>query len=170
MSDLGLSPSELAEVQAARALIVPAECVATHFCALVACGRPFVLVRPWQRHCSEPCRVRAWDLAHPRVKACGPKKRRDPAQEFARWIATGDGLTVYSEARERALRLKAAGYARYSVDALLHSIRFDRAIKLGPSADYRINDHVSSRLARLLMERVPELADFFVTRRLRKSA
>lgn len=107
-------------------------------------------------------------LEEQKTLACGPRRRRDLAQEFEDWLASDDGQTVYVEILRRALRLKEAGWKHYSVDALVHAVRFDRSVQVGPDADgWKISDHHSSRLARLLMEREPMLAGFFETRQLR---
>jgi len=100
--------------------------------------------------------------------ACGPRKERDVAQEFDGWIRSADGVVALGELRRRALDLRRAGWRHFSVDALWHSMRFDAAVKVGPDADGRkLNDRYTSRLARLLMEREPELQGFFETRKLR---
>ena len=106
----------------------------------------------------------------PLVLACGPRPKRSIQESFEAWLQTKDGETVLIEAWKRAKRLKAAGRKHYSMDAILHAIRFDRDVLLGKDEDgYRINDHTSSRLARLLMERDPDLAGFFELRKLRST-
>lgn len=87
---------------------------------------------------------------------------------FKEWLPTADGQTVLEEATRRALLLKRRGFAHYSIDAIWHSIRFDRSVQIGPDEDgYKLNDHHTAYMAREIMAHEPELAGFFETRELR---
>lgn len=88
-------------------------------------------------------------------------------ERFAAWLETPDGQTVYAECRDRALSLRRRGWRHFSIDAIWHSVRFDRAVRVGPEGGYRLNDHFTSRMARLLSESEPELDGFFEVRSLR---
>ena len=102
---------------------------------------------------------------------CGPRRPRDLQRDFEDWLASPDGCVVYAEALARARKLLAAGWTHYSADAIVHAIRFDRSVNVGPQADgYRINDHHTSRLARRLMAEHVELEGFFTTKPLRGGA
>lgn len=86
---------------------------------------------------------------------------------YRAWRSTPAGAAVYREVVERAKRLRAAGWRRFSIAALWESIRFDRSVELGPDADgYRLNNSWRSRLAREVLSREPELDGFFETREL----
>lgn len=74
---------------------------------------------------------------------------------------------VYAELRRMALDLRARGFERYSIDALMHTVRWRSALELGPDGEWKLNDHYTSRYARLLMGREPALDGFFATRALR---
>jgi len=87
--------------------------------------------------------------------------------EFQEWSLTEDGIAVIREASRRALLLVARGFRHYSIDAILHSIRFDRSIAAGPDHGFKINNDRSAHLARHLMLNDPELDGFFETRELR---
>lgn len=124
------------------------------------------------KYCSDKCGAEVWAYKHRRRSiACGPRRRRSLEQRFKAWLDSNDGQTVYVEALRRALQLRAAGWKHYSVDAIVQSIRFDHSVKVGPDGDgFKINDCHRSRLARLLMEKEAQLADFFETRRLHGGA
>lgn len=88
-------------------------------------------------------------------------------QRYEEWRASTDGQAVYASVRERALRLRDRGWTHFGIGALWESVRYDRAIAVGPEDGYKLNDHYRSRMARELMEREPDLADFFELRELR---
>lgn len=82
-----------------------------------------------------------------------------------RFLAKNPGF--YDEYVRRARMLKARGWESFSSDCILHSMRFDRALRVNRDGLYKINDQFSSRLSRLVQEREPDLTGFFETRRLR---
>ena len=86
---------------------------------------------------------------------------------FLRHIATEDGAKLVLEATKRAFALKARGFRSFSMDAIFHSIRWDASITLGPNHGFKVNDQMSAHMARLLMNRHPELEGFFQLRELR---
>lgn len=88
-------------------------------------------------------------------------------ERFDEWIASADGRLVYSELVRRALSLRDRGWRHYSHKAILETIRYDSAIRVGPDNGFKINDHYASRLARLAVDEYPELAGFFELRGLR---
>lgn len=65
-----------------------------------------------------------------------------------------------------AREVREAGHTRYSADAILHRIRWHCNVEIR-SHDFKINDHFSSRYARLLVETDQSFANFFEFRRLR---
>lgn len=73
---------------------------------------------------------------------------------------------VYRLFQELADTLRSRGRSRYSADAILHRIRWHYHVERS-DGDFKINDHFSSRYARLLMRNRPEYNGFFETRRLR---
>lgn len=91
-------------------------------------------------------------------------------REFNAWIDTPDGLVVVAEAVRRARALKAKGFRRFSTAAIFDSIRYDWSVGLVGDGKYRLNNHYTSFLARLLMRNYPDLAGFFEIRRLRGRA
>lgn len=62
-------------------------------------------------------------------------------------------------------RLRGLGFKHYSADAVLHQIRWHHHVEY-QRADFKINDHFSSRYARKLMAQRPEFAGFFELRRI----
>ena len=140
-----------------------------HRCARPYCPNEARRGKRWGKYCSDKCRMEVWAYRHRRkAHLCGPGKRRDPEKEFARWLDTRDGQTIYVEAMRRALRLKAMGFRHYGIGAIYEAIRYDSSVAVGPDGDgYKLNDHHRSRLARLIMAKEPDLAGFFETRQLR---
>jgi hypothetical protein len=89
-------------------------------------------------------------------------------ERFEDWLATPDGRAVYANVRDRALRLRARGWRHFGIAALWEAARYDRALEVGPDeAGFKVNNDYRSRMARLLMDDVPGLADFFEVRELR---
>jgi hypothetical protein len=97
---------------------------------------------------------------------------KDPASDidaaYRAWLKTEDGGVIARAIRDRALALVRRGWRHYGIRALWEAARFDRALEVGPGEDgYKLNDHYTSRLARDLMGKYPELEGFFETRELR---
>ena len=74
---------------------------------------------------------------------------------------------VYQEIVRMARQLKDAGHQRYSMDALLHVIRWHRHVRRDPGSEFKINDHMSSRYSRLVQTMESDLDGFFETRGLK---
>lgn len=75
---------------------------------------------------------------------------------------------VYELLCKYARQVKDAGRSRYSMDAIFHRIRWHVRIELRKADPFKLNDHYTSRYARLVMEREPDLKDFFETRELKE--
>lgn len=69
---------------------------------------------------------------------------------------------VYDGLVRLALEARAAGRAKYGIAALVEVLRWSRMTTTGE--DFKLNNDYRSRYARLIMENVPELADFFEVR------
>ena len=66
---------------------------------------------------------------------------------------------------ERALQ---QGWTRIGIDFFYHRLRWVYATQTNHDpSDFRLNDHFTSRYARLLIEQHPEFTGLFETRRLR---
>lgn len=74
---------------------------------------------------------------------------------------------VFEMFTQYARNLREAGWTRYSADALLHRIRWHRHVDKG-DRDFALNDHFSSRYARLLIQADPTFAGFFELRRVKR--
>lgn len=73
---------------------------------------------------------------------------------------------IYERLVAMARSWKAHGHRRCGIKMLMEVLRFD----LGTStdtADFKLNNNYSSRYARLIAEREPDLAGMFETRKLR---
>ena len=72
---------------------------------------------------------------------------------------------VYRELVDLARDLKARGFRQYSVDSLLHVIRFHRNLVDKPdTSGFEINNDFSSLYSRKIMATETDLAGFFETR------
>ena len=80
-----------------------------------------------------------------------------------------DHPDVYQELARLARILKSKGRTHYSIDALMHVVRWNYVISGEPSEDWKLNNDFSSRYARLLMEQEQDLTGFFELRRLKAS-
>lgn len=69
---------------------------------------------------------------------------------------------LLDELAQHALQLKREGYPRWSVDGLLHHIRFACRRKIDEGKNgFRVNNNFSAFYSRRLMEQYPELQGFF---------
>ena len=73
---------------------------------------------------------------------------------------------VYDALVAKAREAKAAGLSRYGVKALFEVIRYDHRVRTR-GADWKLDNCLTSRYARLIMEQEPDLQGFFELRRLR---
>lgn len=73
---------------------------------------------------------------------------------------------VFHLYRELAEKIRSQGWTRYSSDAIMHRIRWHFQVEQG-ARDWKLNDHYTSRYARLLMDIDPTFRGFFETRKLR---
>ena len=100
-----------------------------------------------------------FDLRKPR---CGTI-----AERFTAWIEAHP--QVFELFKQYATEAMAAGQRRYSADALVQRIRWHLTVETVPTdgTEFKINDHYSSRLARMLVEAEPKFEGFFELRQLR---
>ena len=74
---------------------------------------------------------------------------------------------VYQLFLQYARELKVAGCTQYSSDAILHRIRWHKAISGGDDSGFKINNNFSSRYARKAIANFPsEFVGFFKVRML----
>lgn len=73
---------------------------------------------------------------------------------------------VYVELRRRALTLARRGVKRVGVKALVESMRYDAAVSRGDDG-YALNNSLTSRFARMLVDSEPELAGLIELRELK---
>ncbi len=78
-----------------------------------------------------------------------------------------DNPWFLDEVTNRALALLDVGVFHFSMDAIFHSIRYDRAIYTKGTEGFKINNNWSSRATRLVEEREPRLANMFRKRGLK---
>ena len=84
---------------------------------------------------------------------------------FKTWLTTAEGQRISGEFVRLARVLKDRGCKRYGAKAVCEYIRFNRALKEGRDG-FKLNNNVTSRLARWAMQTYPDLAGFFETRTL----
>lgn len=56
------------------------------------------------------------------------------------------------------------GYQHHSADAVLHRVRWETGVEIGPEHEYKINNNYSAFYARKFHRTYPEHAGFFRTR------
>lgn len=88
---------------------------------------------------------------------------RNLDDRFAAWISANP--EVYTAAREIALDLVERGHKRAGIKAIAERMRWLHMVQT-QGGEYLIDNSMLSRLARLLMERNPQLAGFFEIREL----
>lgn len=74
---------------------------------------------------------------------------------------------VYRELVRIARLVKSSGLSHYSIDACVQRVRWFFRFEHPDRRDFKINDHFSSRYARLIGQREPDLRTFFETRKLK---
>jgi hypothetical protein len=77
-----------------------------------------------------------------------------------------DQPQVYAELVKLARRARGRGAARVGIRMAWEVMRWNLTIETAPG-DFKLNDHFTSRYARLIMRQEPDLADVFETRELR---
>ena len=82
-------------------------------------------------------------------------------ERFHKWST--DNPHVVTDFIALALEAKSRGFERHSADSLMHVLRWKKRVRANEGG-YGLNDHFTSRLARLAMQREPSLAGFFETR------
>jgi hypothetical protein len=88
--------------------------------------------------------------------------------ESAFWNFDKMHPSVYRMIVHLARGLKKQGFKTYSMDVLFHRIRWHAYVKRNRSQEaFKLNDWYTSFYARLVMEREPDLADFFQIRKQR---
>ncbi len=134
-------------------------------------GCPNRLSGRQERWCSEICRWKAWDRAHPRL----PGRARQPAllgesrveRRFAEWIETPAGRYVETEVLRLAREDLADGYRRGEINLYLALVRRGSRHLTKDRAGFACNQNHRAYLARRLMAGHLELTGFFQTRDLR---
>ena len=89
-------------------------------------------------------------------------QRGTPAERCAAWLALNPG--VWDLFVEFACKAKDRGQTRFSVDAILHAIRWHVVIET-EGDDFRLNNDFAAPMARRLIAERPEFAGFFELRR-----
>ena len=70
---------------------------------------------------------------------------------------------VYREIVDAALKLKARGRERYGIKSLFEVVRWHRAMET-TDEDFKLNNNHAPYYARMVMDTIPELKDFFQLR------
>jgi hypothetical protein len=75
---------------------------------------------------------------------------------------------VYDELVTLARRAQRRGHQRIGIELLFAIIRWRRMMRtVDPSSGFKLNDHYTSRYARLIMQQESDLDGFFETRRIK---
>lgn len=85
--------------------------------------------------------------------------------KFEEFLALNPGF--FDEFVSIARSLVDKGFTWLSSDWILHYMRIYRVLHVQSNSEYRINDHISSRISRKVIAECPDLAPYFRTRRLR---
>lgn len=75
---------------------------------------------------------------------------------------------VYDELVRMARQMRNRGYQKIGIELLWAAYRWNRMLATTPDEyNFKLNDHFTSRYARLIMAHEEDLSDFFHTRTLR---
>lgn len=72
---------------------------------------------------------------------------------------------VYRRIVQLARKAKMRGLDHYSLDGIFHVMRWEIAIRTKGDDQFRLNNSYTAMYARMVMEREPDLAGFFETRK-----
>ena len=87
-------------------------------------------------------------------------------QRFDDWIVRHPEIETLSVQFARELRQ--AGHSKYGIKAVLERIRWHYATRTDQAEEFKISNSYTSRMARFLMTKYPELEGFFNLRELRQ--
>lgn len=88
---------------------------------------------------------------------------RNPTLEDRFQVFHAANPHVYAALRRLALRLRGQGVERYGIAGLFEVLRYEQALQTN-GEDFRLNNSYRAFYARMLMDREPELKDFFEIR------
>lgn len=74
---------------------------------------------------------------------------------------------IYRQLVDLSRQWRDAGHEKCSIDMLFHLLRWEYGVQTHTSDGFRLNDHFTSRYARLIAANEPDLAHLFSTRTLR---
>jgi cytochrome b len=74
---------------------------------------------------------------------------------------------VYAELARLARQAKKNGHHKIGIELLFAVLRWERMMQTTGDSGFKLNDHFTSRYARLLMQREPDLDGLFETRAVR---
>lgn len=116
--------------------------------------------REWQEKISKPSTALVTqNVFSPIIDA----PRRDSIQvAFEKFHA--ENPLVFQLLVSNALRIKAKGYQQYGIKTLFELVRWHYDTNIGSGESYRLNNNYTSRYARLIMDKVPQLRGFFKLR------
>jgi len=86
---------------------------------------------------------------------------------FADWVHTPAGGEIANQFIRRSWRLWKRGIKRYGAKSIVEVLRWHYALRNKNGEQWKINNNYASRLARLAMERAPELKGFFEVREMK---
>lgn len=87
-------------------------------------------------------------------------------ERFEAWLINNPG--IYPLMKRLAFQMKAEGHTRGSINMIFEVARFYALTgQVKDVEEWKVNNSYRSRMARRLMEREPELAEFFETRELK---
>lgn len=88
-------------------------------------------------------------------------------ERFERFHA--ENPAVYAELVKLARRARNRGHKRMGIEVLFGALRWRRYMATTDPSGFKLNDHYTSRYARLIMELESDLAGFFETRTLKSA-
>lgn len=74
---------------------------------------------------------------------------------------------VYRKLVNLCREVKGAGHAHYSIDALMHRLRWHMTVEVKTAEPFKLNNNHGSFYARMIARTEPDLAEFFEFRKLR---
>lgn len=92
-------------------------------------------------------------------------RERDIQANFEKFHA--ENPQVYTLLVKYARQAKAAGRKRFSIKSIYERMRWYMTVEAEANGGFKLNDHYTSRYARLIMQQEEDLVDFFELRELK---
>ena len=100
---------------------------------------------------------------------CKVRGRETLDEQFSKWVRNPLGSEIANRFIRASCGLKTAGWKRYGAKRIIEGIRWNIHLENGPAKDgeFKVNNNMTSRLARFAETKCSDLNGFFEKRELK---